>query len=48
MEMTSKNSSLFRLAYADCIVQKLWQMGLISDAEKDIIDSKNKVSFLSN
>lgn len=42
-----KQSNELRLAIANCIVEKLWVNGLITDEEKKKIDEKNKNKILS-
>lgn len=38
----------FMLSYANAVVQKLWILGLLTDAEKNILIKKNIDYYLSN
>lgn len=44
--MSKTNIGNIRIALANCLVEKLWIMGLLKDAEKAAIMERNKVSFL--
>lgn len=44
--MSETNIGNIRIALANCLVEKLWIMGLLKDSEKAAIMERNKVSFL--
>lgn len=44
--MSETDIDNIKLAIANCLVEKLWIMGLLKDAEKAAIMERNKVSFL--
>lgn len=44
--MSETDMNNIKLALANCLVEKLWVMGLLKDSEKAAIVERNKVSFL--
>ena len=42
IEIKNMGNKVFRLAYANVIVRKLWIKGLISEEERDKLMEKNK------
>lgn len=44
--MSETDIDNIKLALANCLVEKLWIMGLLKDSEKVVIMERNKVSFL--
>lgn len=46
IEIKNMGNKVFRLAYANVIVRKLWIKGLISEEERDKLMGKNKSCFI--
>lgn len=44
--MSETSIGKIRFALANCLVEKLWIMGLLKDSEKTAIVDRNKISFL--